>query len=67
MIRLPFSSNKYFRLLVSLGAAVVIVKMLMQPDKNDKMQYFLLAIAGIIFVRGMYLFFKKPAEENKQD
>ena len=65
MIRLPFASSKYFRLLTSLAAAVVIVRMLMHPDKNEKMQYFILALAGIIFVRGVYLFFK-PTDKTEQ-
>ncbi|MFN8155480.1 MAG: hypothetical protein U0Y08_14400 [Bacteroidia bacterium] len=58
MMRFPFVSNKYFRLIISLLAAVIIVKMLLHPDKNEKMQYFILAIAAVIFVRGIYLFIR---------
>lgn len=64
-MRFPFSSNKYFRLITSLIAAVVIVKMLIHPDPNLKMQYFILALAAIICVRGVWLFFKKPAGEEE--
>ena len=66
MFRFPFASNRWFRLLLSLAAGAVIVKMLLQPDRNDNMQYLILAVAGVIMIRGFYLFFRSPEQEDKR-
>lgn len=64
MMRFPFASNKYFRLLLSLVAAAIIFKMMTMPSENKAMHYFIIAVAAGIFVRGIYLFFKKPNEDS---
>jgi|LakMenEpi03Aug12_release.lakeMendotaPanAssembly.Ray.scaffolds.fasta_scaffold3691920_1 putative exporter of polyketide antibiotics len=64
MFRFPFASNRWFRLLLSLMAAAVMIKMLLQPDKNEKMQYLILVVAGAVFIRGIYLFFRSSDKQE---
>ncbi|MBP7167156.1 MAG: hypothetical protein KBB64_05825 [Bacteroidia bacterium] len=67
MMRFPFASNKYFRLLLSLIAAVIIIKMLTMPAENAAMHYFIIAVAAGIFVRGIYLFFQKSEGNSEEE
>jgi hypothetical protein len=67
MMRFPFASNKYFRLLLSLAAAAIIIKMLTMPAENMAMHYFIIAVAAGIFVRGIYLFFQKPGGNTGEE
>lgn len=67
MMRFPFASNKYFRLLLSLIAAVIIIKMLTMPVENAAMHYFIIAVAAGIFIRGIYLFVKNPVGNSEEE
>lgn len=67
MMRFPFASNKYFRILLSLIAAVIIIKMLTMPVENAAMHYFIIAVAAGIFIRGIYLFFQKPRGNSEEE
>jgi positive regulator of sigma E activity len=67
MMRFPFASNKYFRMLLSLLALVAILKMLKMPAENVALHYFIMAVAAVIFIRGFYLFFKKQDNNPEEE
>ena len=57
-MRIPFASNKYFQLVLAIIAVLVIIKLLISPQENVKMQIFVIAVAVAVFIRSIYKFFK---------
>lgn len=67
MMRFPFTSNRYFRMLLSLLALVAILKLMKMPTENVVLHYFIIAVAAGIFIRGIYLFVKNPGGNSEEE
>jgi len=59
LMRIPFASNRYFQLVLSLGALAAIIRLLMVPQENEKMNWFVIVVALVLVIRTAFIFFRR--------
>ena len=58
-MRLPFASNRYVQLILTLGAIAAIIRLIMIPQENEKMKWFVIVVATAVVVRNVFVFFRR--------
>jgi len=58
-MRFPFTSNRYFQLVLSLGAVAAIIRLIIVPQENEKMKWFVIVVAIAVLIRNTFHFFRR--------